>query len=72
MTITGIGSVSFGTDDDIADDVFSTTEGFTLTLEVKSLKSAALYLLTGSRRVFGWPRKLAVNGHEYNRRRRKH
>jgi hypothetical protein len=75
----GIESVNFATavdfdSDEAGDWEFPPDTRRTLTLNVTfcTPRPALLYAITGSRRVFGWPRKLAVNGHEYNRRRRKH
>jgi hypothetical protein len=71
----GVGTVWVSDEDDgaLVDDFgeFTGFEPFTLNLTILEVNPAALYLITGSRRVFGWPRKLAINGGEYNRRRRR-
>ena len=43
----------------------------TITIDITfcEVNPAALYLITRSRRVFGWPSRLPINGHEYRRRR---
>lgn len=43
---------------------------WSMSLTMKEVNLGALALVFGSRRVFGWSRKLAINGHEYHRRRR--
>lgn len=41
-----------------------------VSINLTNVSPVAAYLITGFRRSLGWPRKLAINGHEYNRRRR--
>lgn len=65
---------AFFTGDDDGEEYMRVTdfrfEGWSVRLDMSNVSPVAAYLITGSRRMLGRPRKLAINGHEYNRRRR--
>ncbi len=68
----GEGVATFSVEEPSEDDspvIEAGWSGFrTITLEITTYDLRMAYLLFGSRRVFGWPRPLAINGREYRRR----
>lgn len=67
----GAAMFAFGQDepDELDDSPLITPQPWrTLTIEITALDLRMAYLLFGSRRIFGWRRPLAINGHEYRRR----
>jgi hypothetical protein len=63
-----VATFSIGEDEPADSEPISPRPWRTITIEITALDLGTAYLLFGSRRIFGWHRPLAINGHEYRRR----